>query len=207
MSDTWLKRWNVRYREKEYAYGIKPNEFLKEQIQKLKIGKILLGAEGEGRNAVYSAKLGWNVYAFDISVEGKNKALRLAKENKVSIDYKVGQLPELNYGNEQFDAIALIYAHFPANIKAEYLKTLSKKLKKGGIVIFEAFSKNHIDYKKKNPKVGGPSDLATLYSIEEVSSCFHNYEIIELEEKEIELSEGLYHNGKGSVIRFVGRKK
>ena len=26
-------------------------------------------------------------------------------------------------------------------------------------------------------------------------------------EKEIELSEGLFHNGTGSVIRFVGRKK
>jgi len=32
-------------------------------------------------------------------------------------------------------------------------------------------------------------------------------EIIELVEKEIELSEGLFHNGLGSVIRFVGRKK
>ena len=28
-----------------------------------------------------------------------------------------------------------------------------------------------------------------------------------LVEKEIELNEGLFHNGKGSVIRFVGRKK
>ena len=34
-----------------------------------------------------------------------------------------------------------------------------------------------------------------------------NYEIIELAEKEIELNEGLFDNGKGSVIRFVLRKK
>ena len=58
MADTWLKRWNDRYKEKEFAYGTKPNEFLKEQIQKLKIGTILFGAEGEGRNAVYTAKKG-----------------------------------------------------------------------------------------------------------------------------------------------------
>jgi len=38
-------------------------------------------------------------------------------------------------------------------------------------------------------------------------SDFENYEIIELIEKEIELKEGLFHNGKGSVIRFVGRKR
>jgi hypothetical protein len=36
---------------------------------------------------------------------------------------------------------------------------------------------------------------------------FANCDIIELEEKEIELKEGLFHNGVGSVIRFVGRKR
>jgi hypothetical protein len=46
-----------------------------------------------------------------------------------------------------------------------------------------------------------------LFSMDELKSDFVNYEIIELMEKEIELSEGLFHNGKGSVIRFVGRKK
>jgi len=207
MTDTWLKRWNDRYKETEFAYGIEPNEFLKEQIDKLKVGTILFGAEGEGRNAIYSAKNGWNVNAFDISEEGKNKALKLAKENNVSIDYKVGQLPDLDFENEQFDAIALIYAHFPSNIKSEYHKILDKKLKKGGIVIFEAFGKNHLKYRNENPKVGGPPDLDSLFSTEELKSDFKNYEILKLEEKEIELNEGLYHNGKGSVTRFVGRKK
>ena len=46
-----------------------------------------------------------------------------------------------------------------------------------------------------------------LFSIDELKSDFVNYEIIELEEKEIELNEGVFHNGKGSVVRFVGRKK
>jgi hypothetical protein len=75
------------------------------------------------------------------------------------------------------------------------------------MIIFEAFSKRHIDYIRKNEKVGGPKDIAQLFSIDEIKSDFANYEIIELEEKEIELNEGLFHNGKGSVIRFVGRKK
>ena len=207
MTDPWLKRWNDRYQEKEFAYGTKPNEFLKEQILKLKTGKILFGAEGEGRNAVYSAKIGWNVSAFDISIEGKNKALKLARENNVSIDYQVGLLPDLNYGKEQFDVITLIYAHFPANIKSKYHKLLNEKLKKGGIIIFEAFGKNNLEYRNKNPKIGGPQDINSLFSTDELKSDFENYEVLELVEKEIELNEGLYHNGKGSVIRFVGRKK
>ena len=46
-----------------------------------------------------------------------------------------------------------------------------------------------------------------LFSSEEIKSDFENYEILELEEKIIHLNEGLLHNGQGSVIRFVGRKK
>ncbi|MFV0564860.1 MAG: class I SAM-dependent methyltransferase [Flavobacteriaceae bacterium] len=207
MENTWLNMWNSRYKENEFAYGTQPNKFLKEQLQRLKPGKILFGAEGEGRNAVYAAKTSWNVHAFDISVEGKNKALKLADQNNVSINYQVGQLPDLDFRNETFDAIALIYAHFPPNIKSAYHKLLNQKLKKGGIVIFEAFGKNHLKYRNKNPKIGGPLDLESLFSTDELKADFKDYNILELEEKEIELNEGLYHNGIGSVTRFVGRKK
>ncbi|MCG8452856.1 MAG: SprB repeat-containing protein, partial [Spirochaetales bacterium] len=122
-------------------------------------------------------------------------------------DYQIGQLPDLNFDNGQFDAIALIYAHFPPNIKSEYHKILDRKLKKGGTVLFEAFGKNHLEYRKRNPDIGGPPDLDSLFSTDELKSDFGNYEILELVETEVELKEGLYHNGKGSVTRFIGRKK
>lgn len=125
----------------------------------------------------------------------------------MKIDYQVGELQTLDYHSEQFDAIALIYAHFPAEIKSYYHKTLSQYLRKDGLVILEAFSKKHIHYVLKNEKVGGPRELEMLFSIDEIKTDFENYEIIELEEKEIELKEGLFHNGNGSVIRFVGRKR
>ena len=207
MNDAWTDRWNERYSQKEFAYGEAPNDYLKEQLEKLAPGSILFPAEGEGRNAVFAAKLGWTVSAFDISSEGQKKALLLAEKNGVTIDYQVGLLPNLSYSDEQFDAIALIYAHFPAEIKSLYHKILDNYLRKGGIIIFEAFSKNHLDFIRKNEKVGGPKDVATLFSTEEIQADFANYETLELSEKEIELSEGLYHNGIGSVIRFVGRKK
>lgn len=207
MNDAWTDRWDERYSKDEFAYGEQPNNYLKEQLEKLPVGSILFPAEGEGRNAVFAAKLGWAVSAFDISAEGKNKALRLAETNNVTIDYQVCKLETLNFKLEEFDAIALIYAHFPVDIKSLYHKTLDKYLRKGGLIIFEAFSKRHIDYISKNEKVGGPKEIEMLFSIDEIKSDFDNYEIIELEEKEIELKEGLFHNGEGSVIRFVGRKK
>ncbi|WP_426327917.1 class I SAM-dependent methyltransferase [Pedobacter sp. R-06] len=207
MNEAWVDRWNDRYSTAEFAYGEQPNNYLKEQLTHLETGTILFPAEGEGRNAVFAAKLGWKVSAFDISIEGMNKALQLAENNNVNIDYQVGELQELDYKDEQFDAIALIYAHFPSAIKSAYHKTLSNYLRKGGLLIFEAFSKKHLDYIAKNEKVGGPKEIDMLFSIEEIRTDFENYEILALEEKEIELNEGLFHNGRGSVIRFVGRKR
>ncbi len=206
LNDIWTSRWNERYSSEAFAYGEEPNKYLKEQLIKIPIGSILFPAEGEGRNAVFAAKLGWNVSAFDISNEGKNKAIKLAQKNNVTINYKVGELEKMDFENQQFDAIALIYAHFPANIKSIYHKKLDSYLKKNGIIIFEAFSKKNIDYVTANEKVGGPKDIESLFSIDEIKLDFPNYTIIELVEQDIELNEGLYHNGTGSVIRFVGRK-
>jgi len=203
----WLDRWNERYSKDEIAYRTQPNNYLKDQLQKLETGSVLFPAEGEGRNAVFAAQLGWNVSAFDISAEGKNKALQLAENNNVQIDYQVGELQNLNFQKEQFDVIALIYAHFPADIKSSIHKMLDTYLRKGGYIIFEAFSKKHLDLVLKNEKVGGPKDIESLFSIDEMKSDFPEYEIIELVETEIELNEGIFHNGTGSVIRFLGKKK
>jgi len=199
--------WDKRYAEKEMAYGKEPNVFFKSQLEKLQIGKLLLPAEGEGRNAVYSATSGWKVSAFDISEEGKRKAYQLADKSNVSIDYKIIGLDKTVYEKEYFDCIGLIYAHFPAHLKSEYHKIIDTYLKKDGIIILEGFSKKQIDYNTTNPKAGGPKNIDMLFSVEEIKQDFSNYEIIELSEKEVTLNEGLYHIGKSSVGRFVGRKK
>ena len=41
MNDTWIERWNDRYSKDEYAYGEQPNNFLREELEKLKPGAIL----------------------------------------------------------------------------------------------------------------------------------------------------------------------
>ncbi|MBM9592145.1 class I SAM-dependent methyltransferase [Leptospira sp. 201903075] len=207
MSDVWTKRWDERYSREEFAYGESPNQYLKEQLDKLKTGSILFPAEGEGRNAVYAAKIGWKTFAFDISVEGQKKAKLFAEKNKVSIDYQVGGIESLGYKPNQFDVIALIYAHFPAAVKSQYHQILDRLLKPNGYIIFEAFSKRHIDYLAKDEKMGGPKEIDMLFSIEEIQSDFPNYHVIELKEAEVDLKEGEFHNGTGSVIRFVGQKK
>jgi hypothetical protein len=207
MSNPWTDRWNERFSNAEFVYGELPNEYFREKIDPLPVGRILLPAEGEGRNGVYAARLGWQVSAFDISDQGKSKALTLAEKNNVTLDYQVGELHTLTYTPAQFDALALIYAHFPADIKSGMHKTLNEYLRPGGMLIFEAFSKNHLRYNSNNESVGGPKESGMLFSKEELLSDFPNYEVLSLEEKVIDLKEGPFHSGTGSVIRFVGRKR
>lgn len=198
--------WNNRYRNSEYAYGIKPNEYFKEKLNNLKVGKILLPAEGEGRNAVYAAKLGWVVTAFDISEEGKIKAEHLAKINNVKINYQLGDLNELILDVNEYDVIGLIYAHFPANLKFNYHQKLSTYIKSGGVVILEAFSKSNIINNNEDSGFNGPKDIEMLFSTEELISYFIDFEIVELNQIVVDLDEGEYHNGKNSIIRYLGIK-
>ena len=199
--------WDSRYKDDAFAFGKEPNDYFKQQISELKPGKLLMPAEGEGRNAVYAATLGWDVSAFDMSSEGKIKAEALADDLGVHIDYKVGELSQINYLESEFDAIGLVYVHFPSNLRTKYHQQLTQFLKPGGILILEGFNKKHLQFNSVNPKAGGPKNIDMLFSSEELKSDFSNCDIIELEEKEVELKEGLYHVGQSAVIRFVGRKK
>jgi len=200
------KMWNDRYAEKEYAYGELPNEFLKEKLNGISVGKLLLPADGEGRNGVYAATLNWEVYCCDISMEGQKKALSLASKKGVQINYEVGSFGDLDFEENSFDAIALIYAHFPPHFRKEFHQRAMTLLKPGGVLILEGFSKNHLPYREKNPKVGGPNVLEMLFDIHEISSDFDGLQIQSLEEKEVELKEGVYHVGIGSVIRLIATK-
>jgi SAM-dependent methyltransferase len=201
------KMWGNRYANENYAYGIAPNVFFKDALSKYELaGTILLAAEGEGRNAVYAAKKGLAVTAFDTSIEGKKKALRLAEKENVAIDYQVGDFFDLDLVNNQYDSAALIYAHFPPPLLSKYHKKVAELIKPGGMIILEGFSTEHLALRNANPDVGGPNKLEMLFSKESIKSDFSEFEVIQLEEVEVDLSEGDFHNGIGKVIRFVARK-
>ena len=193
--------WNARYNSEEYVYGVNPNTFFESQILNLKPGKILLPAEGEGRNAVYAASLSWKVYAFDFSIEARKKALKLADRNKVMINYMLGSFDEIEYEPDYFDCIAIIYAHQPSIQRRVYHRKLLSYLKPGGTIILEAFSKNQINY-----DTGGPRNVDMLYSKCELEDDFIGLSSYDILEENIFLEEGLLHSGMASIIRMVGTK-
>lgn len=194
-----INPWNERYAQKDYVYGKEPNVFFKEKLAALKPGNLLLPAEGEGRNAVYAARIGWQVTAFDSSIEAQKKALRLAKEFQISINYLEESYDTIAFEENSFELIALIYAHHPKRQEAH--QKLLSYLKPGGLVILEGFSKKQIENNS-----GGPKSLDLLFSKEELASDFASLSEISIWEEELNREEGEFHLGKASVIRLIGKK-
>jgi hypothetical protein len=194
--------WDARYREEGFAYGSEPNAFVKDQLNAIAPqGRILFPAEGDGRNAVYAAGLGWDVHAYDISEGGREKAMLLAQARGVRIDYRIAGFLEVEYPAGFFDALVLSYVHVPTALKASVLHTQKTFLKEGGLLIFEGFSVNNLPLRAANPQIGGPDNVDMLYSVEEIANLFEGVPNLRVWEEEVELSEGKYHVGKAIVIR------
>jgi SAM-dependent methyltransferase len=193
--------WNQRFSADEFTYGTEPNIFYKESIEKLSPGKILLVGEGEGRNSVYAAKLGWNVDAIDFSSTARGKALKLAAKNNVTINYRIESLDLFFPHNNYYDAVGVIFVHLEPGLRNEVHQRLSDSLISGGRIIMEVFSKSQL-----GKSTGGPQDINMLYSIEDITKSFPHLKSEYLIEQNVYLSEGKHHSGEGSVVRFIGQK-
>ena len=196
-----LEFWNKRYAEEEFVYGKEPNEFLRLQLEELPKGKIIFPCDGEGRNAVFSANLGWAVKAFDFSPSAKKKAEALAKAENVEINYEVSDIFDKEYQGESADVVALIYAHFPKELRKVAHQKAVQWLKPGGRIILEAFNTEQI-----NNSSGGPKNIEMLYTKEMLAEDFKELHLVKLETIKTNLSEGDYHRGQADVVRLIAIK-
>jgi len=195
--------WNTRYAAAGFAYGLAPNRFLSEQASRLPPGgRVLLPADGEGRNAVYLAKQGFAVTCFDQSEVGVEKAKALAEKNGVSITALAADALAFDYPPGHYDAVALIFAHLPPRVRCHLHAKTVETLKPGGLVILQAFSPEQLFYAS-----GGPKDPTMLYSEATLRKDFAACAEILLLETTLEtLDEGPSHQGEGAVISLLARK-
>ena len=193
--------WDSRYAEDGFAYGTEPSVLLKDHLPTLPPGRILFPAEGEGRNAVYAASLGWNVTAFDQSPQARVKALALAASRSVSIDYHVATLDAFDPYLANFDAVALMFLHLPTAVRRDFHRSIVHQLEPGSIVLLEAFTTEQLRFTS-----GGPKDESQLFTPEILAEDFSGLTILRNEAMVVRLNEGPYHTGDASVVRFVGQK-
>ncbi|MBT8452334.1 MAG: class I SAM-dependent methyltransferase [Deltaproteobacteria bacterium] len=194
--------WDERYGRDEYAYGEDPNAFFKACLDRLPApGRLLLPGEGEGRNAVYAARQGWRVYAFDFSVEGREKALRLADRYGVELDYEIADYETADIELGVYDAAALIFTHMHQSIRRKVHRKLAAALRPGGHLFLEAYSPEQLRY-----RTGGPPNVELLYAPADLREDFSDLDIVQLEQVEAEIHEGQFHTGLGSVVRLVATR-
>ncbi len=194
------EKWNERYASPDFIYGTEPNAFFKQQLNKYTPGRLLLPGEGEGRNAVYAAKHGWTVDAFDLSKQAMKKAQYLARSRNVKINYTKATYEEYNYPHHTYDAVGLIYAHMPSIVRSIIHKQLIQSLKPSGVIILEAFHKDQLNYTS-----GGPKDIDMLFDEDELASDFEGIDILLLEKRKIHLQEGTFHSGDAVVVQMLGK--
>jgi 2-polyprenyl-3-methyl-5-hydroxy-6-metoxy-1,4-benzoquinol methylase len=193
--------WDQRYRDHEMVYGYEPNDFFRSFIQQIEPGRVLLPAEGEGRNAVYAAGQGWQVDAFDYSTEAKHKALAYAEEQDVHIHYYNARMEEVDLPSAKYDLIALVYAHLSSDIRQAVHRKLAESLKPGGYLIMEVF-----DVSQRQYDSGGPKDKDMLYTTDLLAEDFKELDIIRNEQLLTEIHEGDHHEGEAAIIRFVAQR-
>jgi 2-polyprenyl-3-methyl-5-hydroxy-6-metoxy-1,4-benzoquinol methylase len=196
--------WNKRFDTPDYIFGRAPNEYLQTQATRfLKKGDtVLCVADGEGRNSVWLAKQGMQVDAFDLSEVALKKAIALAKEEAVQVQFTLASSDAWDWQPNQYDAVVGIFIQFadPA-VRPRLFAQMASTLRPGGVLIVQGYTPKQLVF-----KTGGPSILEHLYTEDMIRDLIGNLEIIDLCVYEKMLSEGPKHTGMSALLGLVARK-
>lgn len=194
--------WDERYAGDEYVFGTEPNDFLASVADRIgKNARVLSLCDGEGRNGTFLAEKGFRVVALDGSPVGLEKARKLAASKGVEIETLVADLNDYRLAARRWDAIVLMFGHFPPDLRKKVLTAIPKGLKKGGVFIMECFSPD-----QAHRDTGGPDDVARLYDLAETKAFLDGLEFEIAEEKLRAVSAGESHRGEAAVVQIVARK-
>jgi len=194
--------WNKKFLRDGYLYGKKPNAFIESYVPSFKEeSKTLCLGEGEGRNAIFLAKKGFEVTAIDTSDIGLKKLEDYAQNEGVFVETKCMDLNEWE-ASIKYDNIVASYLHMYKDERKTLFNKIDLSLKTNGLFVGEFFSVNQLNYNS-----GGPKDTDLLYTVDDFLNEFPNCTKHEVEEIETELDEGKGHQGKACVIRVVLQKK
>lgn len=194
--------WNQRYAKPGYAYGTEPNGFLVSVADRIPTGRVLCLGEGEGRNAVHLAGLGYDVTAVDISDVGLEKARRLANERNVTISTLVADLTIYHIEPATWDGIVSIFCHLPKPLRQWLHAAVISGLKPGGVFVLEAYAPRQMNFSS-----GGPPVPELLVSLDELLQELGNLDLVVARQTERDIHEGRCHSGRSAVVQIVGVRR
>jgi SAM-dependent methyltransferase len=197
------ERWQNRYSVPEYIFGKEPNYFLASCKSVLpKSGRALTVADGEGRNGVWLAQLGFDVLSIDFSPAAQEKAKTLARECNVNLTFELADVHNWHYPEEAFDLVVEIFTQFSdPQQRAVKWAGMRKALKKNGVLIIQGYTPKQLQY-----GTGGPKELDHLYTRAMLETAFAGFKDMVFTEEELEMHEGTSHGGMSAVIGMTARK-
>jgi len=144
--------------------GLEPARLLVENVELLPKGRALDVAMGTGQNAIYLAKMGFDVEGVDISPEVVNTALSSARNAGVTIRVQVADL-EGNYHVEKGVYDVIICFNY---LQRSLIPQIKDGLRKGGIVVYETFIVDQTQF-------GKPRNTDYLLKHNELLNMFRNF--------------------------------
>ncbi len=138
-----MNSYDRKYDSDDYYWGKKPSVMC-ERIVKLHppgpdVTVLDIGC-GEGRNAVYLARQGYTVSAFDISRNGIDKTLRYAEEADVQVEAFKANINEYRLGKPYDILFATGSLHYmPPEIRDKIFANYRRFTRPGGLNAFSVF--------------------------------------------------------------------
>jgi SAM-dependent methyltransferase len=193
-----MSSWDERYSGEGWAFGTKPNDFLRQEAHRIPEGQVLCLGEGEGRNSVFLAEMGYEVVGVDRSQVGLDKAQALARERGVFVETVVSGIEDFDLTEGEWEGIVSIFFHLPPELRRRVHRSVVQGLSPGGILILEAYTP-----RQATRGSGGPTDPRKLMTLEGLREELEGLDILIGREIERDIREGDMHHGVGSVVQVV----
>lgn len=195
--------WDERFSGDDYLFGTEPAAFLVDHADALAPNsKVLVIADGEGRNSVHLARQGHAVTTMDISPIGAEKARQLAATHGVEVDITVADILEWEWEPDAYDAVVGIFFQFLApQQRSRVFEGMRRTLRPGGRVLVHGYRPEQVDY-----GTGGPPVRDNMYTEQLLSEAFAHLEIERLESYDAEIDEGSGHVGMSALIDLIATK-
>ena len=193
-----MSSWDERYSKEGWVFGTEANGFLQQEAHRIPEGQVLCLGEGEGRNSVFLADLGYEVVGVDRSQVGLDKAQSLAQEKGVFVETVVSSIEDFDLKEGEWKGIVSIFFHLPPELREKVHRSVVQGLAPGGILILEAYTPRQLEL-----GTGGPPDPEKLMTLDLLREELAGLDFLVAQEIERDVQEGHIHSGVGSVVQVV----
>ncbi len=184
------ERFDSFYRSKQLSFGDSPTIEIREFVAAWnRRGLALDIGSGDGRNALFLARSGFDVTAIDFSKIGSEKLAKFAKNqgladriHSICIDARQWIYPE-----NKFDLVIAVtlFDHLPKSDFAPLFEKVGKCLKRGGALFVKVHTIDDPGYAKKNAPASELAPMIHHYfeHNELLIAMLRDYRVMQYEEK------------------------